>query len=95
MTEPYIFREFMEALRDGMTVLDNEPNGTTKLVTEMNAAGFLDVIETHLECPVGIWSKDRTLKLGRLVLTDGDNGWLEWSGEQVLWEAIEVVEGGY
>jgi hypothetical protein len=66
MTEPYTFREFTKGLRDGMTALGNDLNGATKLVTEMNAAGFLDVTETRVKCPVGIWPKDGTLRLASL-----------------------------
>lgn len=97
MTEPYVFREFMEGLRDGMTALGNELNSAPKLVTEMNAAGFLDVVETRLKCPVGIWPKDQTLRLAglywRTAIMDGLNGLANRSfGTGLKWsrEAIEA-----
>lgn len=87
----------MEGLRDGMAALGNDLNGATKLVIEMNIAGFLDVTETRLKCPIGIWPKDRTLRMAgfyrRTAIMDGLNGLanrsyvkgLKWSRE-----AIEV-----
>lgn len=97
MTEPYAFRKFMAGLRDGMTALGNDLNGAINLFKEVNEAGFLKVTETRLKCPVGIWPKDRTLRLAglywRTAIMDGLNGLANRSyGNGLQWsrEAIEV-----
>ena len=97
MTELYIFYEFMRGLQDGTTALGSGLDDAAKLVAGVGAAGFLDVTEIRLKCPVGIWPKDRTLRLTglywRTAIMDGLNGLANRSyGKGLKWSrgAIEV-----
>lgn len=97
ITEPYFFGQFMVGLRDGMTALGNDLNGATKLFKEVDEAGFQNVTELRLKAPIGIWPKDRKLKMAglywRTAIMDGLNGLANRSyGKGLQWsrEAIEV-----
>ena len=53
-------------------------NGVTKLRGQMEAAGFTNIVEEVLRCPIGIWPKDKTFKLAglfwRTAIIDGLEG---------------------
>jgi hypothetical protein len=46
--------------------LASDLNGVTKLRGLMEAAGFINIEEQILRCPIGVWPKDKTLKLAGL-----------------------------
>ncbi len=75
MNRPYAFRDFLENVRDGVANLGSDLNGVTKLRGQMEDAGFINVEEHILRCPIGLWPKDKTLKLAglywRTAILDG------------------------
>jgi len=68
-------RTFLEFVRDGVANLGSDLNGVTKLRGQMEAAGFINIEEQILRCPIGIWPRDKTLKLAglywRTAISDG------------------------
>lgn len=62
-------------MRDGVANFGSDLNGVTKLREKMEAAGFINIEEQVLRCPVGMWPKNRTLKLAglywRTAISDG------------------------
>ncbi|KAH6713325.1 S-adenosyl-L-methionine-dependent methyltransferase [Leptodontidium sp. MPI-SDFR-AT-0119] len=75
LDRPYAVREWLEYVRDGVANFGSDLNGVTKLREKMEAAGFINIEEQVLRCPVGIWPKNRTLKLAglywRTAISDG------------------------
>lgn len=75
MDRPYAVREWLEHVRDGVANLGSDLNGVTKLRGQMEAAGFINIEEHVLRCPIGIWPKNKTLKLAglywRTAISDG------------------------
>ncbi|KAE9377506.1 UMTA methyltransferase [Stipitochalara longipes BDJ] len=75
MDRPYAFRDFLENVRDGVANMGSDLNGVTKLRGQMEAAGFTNIEEQILRCPVGLWPKNKTLKLAglywRTAISDG------------------------
>jgi hypothetical protein len=75
MNRPYAVRDFLENVRDGVANLGSDLNGVTKLRGQMEAAGFINIEEHILRCPIGIWPKDKTFKLAglywRTAISDG------------------------
>jgi hypothetical protein len=75
MNRPYAFRDFLENVRDGVANMGSDLNGVTRLRGQMEDAGFINIEEHILRCPIGIWPKDKTLKLAglywRTAISDG------------------------
>ena len=97
MTEPYHFEEFMRLCGQGLAALGSDLNSVTTIKGRMEAAGFINITEEVFKCPVGIWPKDKRLKLvglyWRTAIMDGLPG-LSYRpfGKGLGWspEAIEV-----
>jgi hypothetical protein len=75
MDRPYAVRNWLEHVRDGVAHLGSDLNGVTKLRGQMEAAGFTNIEEDILRCPIGLWPKNKTLKLAglywRTAISDG------------------------
>jgi hypothetical protein len=85
----------MEGLRDGIASFGSELNCAPKLAMEMSEAGFTDVQETQLKCPIGIWPRDKKLKMAglywRTAIMDGLNGLANRSyGNGLKWSRHEI-----
>jgi hypothetical protein len=102
MDRPYAFRDFLENVRDGVANMGSDLNGVVKLRGQMEAAGFTNIEEQILRCPIGLWPKNKTLKLAglywRTAISDGlmnvakrpmERG-LGWSTTQVEVFLVEV-----
>lgn len=65
---PYAFRDFMGYLDQGLRALGSELNSILLVPDEMSAAGFEDVqVVTH-KCPIGVWPRDKRMRLCGLFL---------------------------
>lgn len=67
MNRPYPLRDWLEYVRDGVNNLGSDLNGVLKLRGQMEAAGFTNIKEEILRCPVGLWPRDKTLKVAGLL----------------------------
>jgi hypothetical protein len=67
---PYHFLDFMKFHKQAMTALDADVTGVTKLESELAAAGFTNIKEVVFKCPLGIWPKDKRLRLVGLYLRE-------------------------
>jgi SAM-dependent methyltransferase len=65
---PYAFRDFMNFLDDGLRALGSELNAITSVPDEMAAAGFERVQAVHHKCPIGVWPRDKRMRLCGLFL---------------------------
>jgi hypothetical protein len=78
-----------------MAALGSELNGVTKLMPDITAAGFVNLEEINLKCPIGIWPRNKTLKMAglywRTAIMDGLNGLVNRSyGRGLGWSAEEI-----
>jgi hypothetical protein len=92
---PYYFLDFMKFHKQAMTALGADVTGVTKLKTELAAAGFSNIKEEVFKCPLGIWPKDKRLRLVGLYLRESIldglagmagrpfNSGLGWSKEEI------------
>lgn len=53
-----------------MTALGADVTGVTKLESELAAAGFSHIKEQIFKCPLGVWPKDKRLRLVGLYLRE-------------------------
>lgn len=67
---PYHFLDFMKFHKQAMTALGADVTGVTKLQSELAAAGFSNIKEEVFKCPLGIWPKDKRLRLVGLYLRE-------------------------
>ncbi|KAL1872647.1 hypothetical protein VTK73DRAFT_1408 [Phialemonium thermophilum] len=60
---PYAFRDFMSYLEQGMRALGSDLNAITSLRAELAASGFEDIQQVTHKCPIGVWPRDKRLRL--------------------------------
>lgn len=65
---PYAFRDFMNFLDEGLRALGSELNAILVLADEMRAAGFESVKTVSHKCPIGVWPRDKRMRLCGLFL---------------------------
>jgi SAM-dependent methyltransferase len=65
---PYAFRDFMGFLDQGLRELGSELNAIVRVPGEMAAAGFEDVNVVAHKCPIGVWPRDKRMRLCGLFL---------------------------
>lgn len=65
---PYAFRDFMGYLAQGLEALGSNLNAVLNLPDEMRAAGFDSVNAVSHKCPIGVWPRDKRLRLCGLFL---------------------------
>lgn len=65
---PYPFRDFMMFLDQGLRALGSELNAIVGIPEEMAAAGFEDVKVVAHKCPIGVWPRDKRMRLCGLFL---------------------------
>ncbi|KAB5566351.1 S-adenosyl-L-methionine-dependent methyltransferase [Coniochaeta sp. 2T2.1] len=65
---PYAFRDFMGFLDQGLRALGSELNAILRVPEEMADAGFEDVQVVHHKCPIGVWPRDKRMRLCGLFL---------------------------
>jgi hypothetical protein len=75
MDKPTAFQKFLKLVRDGVANLGSDLNGVANLHNQVTEAGFINVKEDVLKLPIGIWPKNKTLKLAglywRTAILDG------------------------
>jgi hypothetical protein len=65
---PYAFRDFLNFLNDGMRNFGADIYAVRSLPDELKSAGFDDVELTTHKCPLGLWPRDKRLRLCGLFL---------------------------
>ncbi|KAH8903516.1 S-adenosyl-L-methionine-dependent methyltransferase [Coniochaeta sp. PMI_546] len=65
---PYAFRDFMGFLDEGLRALGSELNSIVRVPEEMSEAGFEDVQVVAHKCPIGVWPRDKRMRLCGLFL---------------------------
>jgi hypothetical protein len=75
MTDPYPVKDWVDELNKGIAQLGGDIFGASKLSRQMQDAGRINVEETVLKLPLGIWPKDKLLKRAgmgwRVAISDG------------------------
>ncbi|KAK0644278.1 S-adenosyl-L-methionine-dependent methyltransferase [Cercophora newfieldiana] len=65
---PYAFRDYIKYMEQGMQAFGADVYAIRSLPEELNAAGFEDVQTTTHKCPLGLWPRDKRLRLCGLFL---------------------------
>ncbi|KAK4452687.1 Phosphoethanolamine N-methyltransferase [Podospora aff. communis PSN243] len=65
---PYALRDYIKFVKDGMRNFGADIHAVRSLPDELKAAGFDDVQLTTHKCPLGLWPKDKRLRLCGLFL---------------------------
>ncbi|KAK0708567.1 S-adenosyl-L-methionine-dependent methyltransferase [Lasiosphaeris hirsuta] len=65
---PYAFRDYIAFLDAGLRALGSELHAVRTLPEDLHAAGFEDVEAATHKCPLGLWPRDRRLRLCGLFL---------------------------
>ncbi|KAK3347149.1 S-adenosyl-L-methionine-dependent methyltransferase [Lasiosphaeria hispida] len=65
---PYAFRDYISFLEAGLHALGSELHAVRTLPEDLRAAGFVDVEAAAHKCPLGLWPRDRRLRLCGLFL---------------------------
>ena len=75
---PYAFRDFTNFIDAGLRALGSELHAIVGLSAEMEAAGFEPVETVTHKCPIGVWPRDKRLRLCglfmRTAIMDGLRG---------------------
>ncbi|KAK0615691.1 S-adenosyl-L-methionine-dependent methyltransferase [Bombardia bombarda] len=91
---PYAFRDFMTYMEQGMRVLGSELRAVMTLPEEMKAAGFADVTKKTHKCPVGLWPRDKRLRLCglflRTAIMDGLRGLAQRPLTALGWTQLQI-----
>jgi SAM-dependent methyltransferase len=99
---PYAFRDFMGFLDQGLRALGSELNAILDVPDELRAAGFEEVNVIQHKCPIGVWPREKRLRLCglflRTAIMDGLRGLskrpfgtgLGWTQVQIEMFLIEV-----
>jgi hypothetical protein len=98
---PYAVRDYLNYIAAGMRALGSEVHAILPLPEAMAAAGFEDVRHTTHKCPLGVWPRDKRLRICglflRTVIMDGLRGLsrrplmaLGWTELQIEMFLVEV-----
>lgn len=99
---PYAFRDFMGFLDEGLRALGGELHAILTMPDEMREAGFEEVNVIQHKNPIGVWPRDKRLRLCglflRTAIMDGLRGLskrpfgtgLGWTQVQIEMFLIEV-----
>lgn len=68
-------RDWLNFVREGLAALGNNLNGVTLLRAQIANAGFIDIQETRLRCPLEVVAQKSDAQISRAVLADGNGGW--------------------
>ncbi len=67
---PYAWRSFLQFLEQGMRAMGSELHAILNIADELTEAGFEEVQKTTHKCPIGVWPRDKRLRLcGHLLRT--------------------------
>ncbi|KAK3945710.1 Phosphoethanolamine N-methyltransferase [Diplogelasinospora grovesii] len=65
---PYAFRDYMNYMEDGIRALGSDLHAILLMSDELKQVGFEDVTTTTHKCPIGLWPRDKRLRLCGLFL---------------------------
>ncbi|KAK4164588.1 Phosphoethanolamine N-methyltransferase [Cladorrhinum sp. PSN259] len=75
---PYAFRDYINYMAAGLRIMGSEMHAILRLPDEMKAAGFEDVQSITHKAPLGMWPRDKRLRLCglfmRTAIMDGLRG---------------------
>ena len=67
-TTPYAWRNFLTYLEQGMRAMGSELHAIHGIADQLTEAGFEDVQTVVHKCPLGVWPRDKRLRLCGLFL---------------------------
>ncbi|KAK4182825.1 S-adenosyl-L-methionine-dependent methyltransferase [Podospora australis] len=67
-TIPYALRDFLSFMEAGLRILGSEMHAIRKLPEELEEAGFTEITKKVHKAPIGMWPKDKRLRLCGLFL---------------------------
>jgi hypothetical protein len=68
MTPDYAVDKWLTLVHQGLLKLGPDLNSTTRLANDLREAGYVNVEERIFKVPIGIWAKNKTLKMIGLYL---------------------------
>jgi hypothetical protein len=68
MTPGYAVDKWLTLVQQGLLKLGPDLNSTTRLANDLREAGYVNVEERIFKVPIGIWAKNKTLKMIGLYL---------------------------
>jgi hypothetical protein len=78
MPSDYLVQQWLSYVAQGLAVMGPDLLGAVKNVQHLKNAGFINVEERVFKIPIGIWPKNKTLKMvglyGRTMIYDGLEG---------------------
>jgi hypothetical protein len=68
MTPGYAVDKWLTLVQQGLLKLGPDLNSTTRLANDLREAGYVNLEERIFKVPIGIWAKNKTLKMIGLYL---------------------------
>ena len=105
MAPDYAMTRFTDLMKQAMAVFGVNIVGPSRYAQQLRDAGFADVDEQIMKLPIGVWPRDRRMKViglyNRSVIYDGLQGIamapftraLGWTKEQVEVFLVEMRRG--
>ncbi|KAK0616521.1 S-adenosyl-L-methionine-dependent methyltransferase [Immersiella caudata] len=91
---PYALRDYIKFIKDGMRNFGADIHAIRTLPEELTAAGFEDVRLTTHKCPLGLWPRDKRLRLCGLFLRtafmDGLRGVSQRPLKALGWTQLQI-----
>lgn len=93
-TTPYALRDYIAFMGAGMRAMGSHPDALLTLPGEMRVAGFEDVQVTTHKVPIGLWPRDKRLRLVglfmRTAIMDGLGGMSRRPLAALGWTQLQI-----
>ncbi|VBB79864.1 Putative protein of unknown function [Podospora comata] len=93
-TTPYALRDFLKYMAAGLATLGSHMHAIHKLPDELEAAGFEDIKKSKHKAPIGMWPKDKRLRLCglflRTAMMDGLRGVSQRPMAALGWTPLQI-----
>ncbi|CAP66518.1 uncharacterized protein PODANS_4_3180 [Podospora anserina S mat+] len=93
-TTPYALRDFLKYMAAGLAALGSHMHAVHKLPDELEAAGFEDIKKSKHKAPIGMWPKDKRLRLCglflRTAMMDGLRGVSQRPMAALGWTPLQI-----
>ncbi|KAK0668461.1 S-adenosyl-L-methionine-dependent methyltransferase [Cercophora samala] len=93
-TTPYALRDYLKYMAAGLGVLGSEMHAIHKMPDELAQAGFEEIKKTTHKAPIGMWPKDKRLRLCglflRTAMMDGLRGVSQRPMAALGWTPLQI-----
>ncbi|KAK0704114.1 S-adenosyl-L-methionine-dependent methyltransferase [Apiosordaria backusii] len=93
-TTPYALRDYLNYMAAGLRALGSEMRSVKHLPEQLEAAGFDDIKRTTHKAPIGLWPKDKRLRLCgfflRTAMMDGLRGLSQRPMGALGWTPLQI-----